>query len=292
VLQALYNLSDEQADFMIRDRLSFLRFLGLGLADKVPDARTIWLYRERLKRSGAIEALFARFDDALHDRGFLAKGGQLLDATIIEAPRQRLDKHEREAVKAGKTPEGWSPKKAAHKDIQARWTLKRGKVTTSPDGQIQPQLMVPAFGYKAHTSIDKAGGLIRKWSVTPASAYDGAQLPNLIDRRNTASPVWADTAYRSAKNEAYLADCGKVSKIHYRRARGKPLDKIRAKANAARSKDRAAIEHVFAHQKERMRLFIRTVGIERARIKIGMANIAYNMTRLIFLHRKYSLATG
>ena len=111
VLQALYNLSDEQAEFMIRDRLSFLRFLGLGLSDKVPDARTIWLYRERLKKAGAIEALFTQFDDALHDRGFLAKGGQLLDATIIEAPRQRMDKEEREAVKAGKTPKTWSPKK-------------------------------------------------------------------------------------------------------------------------------------------------------------------------------------
>lgn len=277
---------------MIRDRLSFLRFLGLGLSDKVPDARTIWLYRERLKKADAIEALFAQFDDALHDRGFLAKGGQLLDATIIETPRQRMDKEEREQVKAGKTPKAWSPKKAAHKAVQARWTLKRGKVTTSPDGQIQPQLMVPAFGYKAHTSIDKAGGLIRKWSVTHAAAYDGAQLPNLIDRRNTASNIWADTAYRSAKNEAFLADCGKVSKIHFRRARGRLLDKIRAKANAVRSKDRAAIAHVFAHQKERMRLFIRTMGLERAKVKIGMANIAYNMTRLVFLHRKYSLALG
>lgn len=160
VLQALYNLSHQQAEFMIRERLTFLRFLGLGLSDRGPDAWTIWLYRERPKKAGAIRALFAQFDDAVHDRGFLAKVGQLPDTMMIEAPHQRLDKQQREAVKTGKTPKGWTSKKAAHKHIHARWTLKRGEVTTSPDGQIQPQLMVPAFGYKAHTSIGKAGGLI------------------------------------------------------------------------------------------------------------------------------------
>ncbi len=187
----------------VEDRYAALSRAGdpLETLSAVVDFEIFRPNRERLKRAGAIEALFARFDDALHDRGFLAKGGQLLDATVIEVPRQRMDRQEREAVKTGKLPKTWSPKKAAHKDIQARWTLKRGKLTTSPDGQIQRQLMVPAFGYKAHTSIDKAGGLIRKWSVTPASAYDGAQLPNLIDRRNTASPVWAVEPLRRHRSE-------------------------------------------------------------------------------------------
>lgn len=291
ILQSLNNLSDEQAEFMITDRLSYMRFLGLGLQDKVPDARTIWLYRERLKKADAIDGLFELFDDVLRASGFLAKGGQILDATIIEAPRQHMTKEEKDDIKQGKTPDDWSAKKAAHKDVQARWTMKRGKVTTSPDGEIKPQLMVPGFGYKAHTSIDRDHGLIRKWTVTPASAYDGAQLENLIDRRNTASKVWADTAYRSQKNEDFLDGIGKVSMIHFRRRRGRPLDKVHARANTVRSKVRSRVEHVFAQQKDRMKLFIRTIGLARAKIKIGLANIAYNLTRLVFLERNRAAMT-
>ena len=87
VLEALYGLSDEQAEFQIRDRLSFMRFLGLGLADRVPDYSTVWRFREALVTAGAMEDLFAQFDAALTERGYLALGGQLIDASIVEAPR-------------------------------------------------------------------------------------------------------------------------------------------------------------------------------------------------------------
>ena len=84
VLQALYGLSDEQAEFHVRDRLSFMRFLGLGLTDRVPDRTTIWLFRETLTKAKAIDRLFARFDEALKDRGYFALGGQVIDASIVE----------------------------------------------------------------------------------------------------------------------------------------------------------------------------------------------------------------
>ncbi|RTR08991.1 transposase, partial [Azospirillum griseum] len=90
VLQALYGLSDEQAEYQERDRLSFMRFLGLGLGDRVPDRTTIWLFREALVTAGAMEGLFARFDADLKERGYFALGGQIVDASIVEAPRQRL----------------------------------------------------------------------------------------------------------------------------------------------------------------------------------------------------------
>ena len=76
VLQALYSLSDEQAEFQLRDRLSFMRFVGLALHDPVPDAKTIWLYREQLKRAGAIDGLFRRFDAVLSAKGYLARVGR------------------------------------------------------------------------------------------------------------------------------------------------------------------------------------------------------------------------
>jgi transposase len=96
VLQALYTLSDEQTEYQLRDRLSFMRFAGLALHDAVPDAKTIWLYREQLTRAGALGRLFARFDAVLAERGFLAMGGQIVDATVVEARRPRLTKETKE----------------------------------------------------------------------------------------------------------------------------------------------------------------------------------------------------
>jgi transposase, IS5 family len=89
VLQALYGLSDDQAEFQIQDRLSFMRFLGLDLAERVPDAKTIWLFREQLVQAGAMEDLFRRFDGSLCDAGYLAMGGQIVDATVVATPKQR-----------------------------------------------------------------------------------------------------------------------------------------------------------------------------------------------------------
>src|ERR687891_2644739 len=89
VLQTLYTLSDDQTEYQIRDRLSFMRFVGLAFEDRVPDAKTIWLFREQLTRAGATVRLFARFDAALRDAGYLAMGGQIIDATVVQARRPR-----------------------------------------------------------------------------------------------------------------------------------------------------------------------------------------------------------
>ena len=100
--QALYGLADEQTEFQVRDRLSFMRFLRLDLHGRVPDARTIWLFRELLTRAKAIDALFARFEAHLRASGYLAMGGQMIDASIVEAPRQRNTDAEKEELKAGR----------------------------------------------------------------------------------------------------------------------------------------------------------------------------------------------
>jgi IS5 family transposase len=120
VLQALYGLSDERAEFQLRDRLSFMRFVGLGLHEPIPDAKTVWLYREQLKRVGAIESLFRRFDAVLTAKGYLAMGGQIIDATTVAAPKQKLTADEKAIIKEGGTPPGWSKAKRRHKDRDAR----------------------------------------------------------------------------------------------------------------------------------------------------------------------------
>lgn len=291
VLQALYDLSDDQAEFVINDRLSFMRFIGLGFGDKVPDAKTIWLFREHLVQARAIDNLFARFDKHLSRSGYLAKGGQIVDATLIAAPKQRNSDGEKAAIKEGKSAdEIWAdqPAKAAQKDTDARWTVKYSKAKPDADGMVRRRdIAIPAFGYKNHASIDRHGGFIRGWTVTGASAHDGAQLRNILNRDNTGSTVWADTAYRSKKNEAWMNRHGYVSDIHHKKPKNRPMSEATSRANGRRSKVRAFVEHVFARQKAQMKLTVRTIGIERARVKIGMANIVYNLSRYVW-HRRRS----
>lgn len=288
ILQALYGMSDDQAEFQIRDRLTFIRFLGLGPGDAVPDAKTIWLFREHLTRAGAVETLFARFDTLLRDKGYLAMSGQILDASLIPAPRQHLDDGEKAAIKDGESAaEIWpdQPAKAAQKDVDARWTVKHSRAKPVAEGEkAKPDIAIPVFGYKNHIGIDRRYGLIRTWLVSDAAAHDGARLrEGLVDSSNFASDVWADTAYRSGENERYLKAIGKVSRIHRKKPKGKPLPRRTARANAAKSAVRSRVEHVFAEQKARMKLVVRTIGIARARTKIGLANLAYNMKRLVWL---------
>src|SRR3954449_4482061 len=285
VLQAMHSLSDERCEYLIKDRLSFMRFLGISVADAVPDANTIWTFREALKRAGTIDALFRRFDELLRPSGFVAMSGQIVDATIIAAPKQRNTQEEKQALRDGRIPEDWKdkPAKLAQKDCDARWTIKYTKAKPKEDGVPQVDLAIPAFGYKNHIAIDRAHGLIRKWTATHAAAHDGARLEDVLDRDNTASEVWADTAYRSVM----LARRGFISRIHRKKPKGKTMPERTRLANAQKSKVRSAIEHVFAHQKGLLNLTIRTIGLARARVRIGLANLAYNMRRFIWLRTKY-----
>ena len=284
VLQTLYTLSDDQTEYQIKDRLSFMRFLGLALEDRVPDAKTIWLFREQLTRAGAIERLFTRFDAVLRAAGYLAMGGQIVDATVVQARRPRLNRDEKATVKGGAVPEGWSKAKRAQMDTDGRWTLKRGRKRSAersePQERNRSELVIPVFGYKNHLGIDRRHGFIRTFVITDAAAHDGRQLGKLLDRHNTASSVWADTAYRSAANAALLTRRGLVPQFQRPKPRGKPMPPHIARGNAGRARVRVAIEHVFAAQKCRLGLLIRSVGLARATTRLGLANLVTNMRRL------------
>ena len=195
ILCALYNLSDDQVEHQIRDRLSFMRFLGLGLEGRVPDAKTVWLYREQLTQAGVIEALFETFDGYLKDQGYLAMGGQIIDASIVAVPKQRNSREENARIKAGETPAGWEdkPAKRRQKDVEARWTKKHGK---------------SHYGYKNHVNVDRRHKLVRRYHVSDAAEHDSQVLDDILDGDNTALGVWADSAYRSAEIEAALKEKG------------------------------------------------------------------------------------
>src|SRR2546429_4002291 len=153
VLQALHNLSDEQAEYQVRDRFSFTRFLRLGIEDSIPDATTLWLFREKLAKAGVVEKLFERFDQQLAAQGYMARGGQMVDSTIVPVPKQRNSRDENETVKAGGTPAEWEkkPAKLRQKDRDARWTKKHGK---------------SFFGYKNHGKEEANTKLIQAYRLT------------------------------------------------------------------------------------------------------------------------------
>ena len=261
VLQTLYNLADEQVEYQIRDRLSFMRFLGLGLEDTVPDATTVWLFREALAKAGLVKTLFERFNRHLDAKGYIARGGQIVDATIVDAPKQHNTREENEEIKAGKTPEGWeaNPAKNAQKDKDARWTKKNEE---------------SFYGYKNHVSVDRKHKLVRRYAETEASVHDSQKLDEVLDKSNTSNEVWADSAYRSAETEVKLKERGFKSRIHRRAARNHPLSDRQKAANTTRSRVRARVEHVFGDQQNATGgIFVRTIGIARAAVKIGMMNL-------------------
>jgi transposase, IS5 family len=273
VLQSLYNLSDEQVEYQVRDRLSFTRFLHLGFEDRIPDGTTLWLFRETLAKAGLIEELFEQFGQHLETKGYIARGGQMIDATIVPVPKQRNSREENEAVKAGETPQAWekSAAKNRQKDKDARWTKKHGK---------------SFFGYKNHVNADARHKLIRQYEVTDASVHDSQKFDGLLNSSNTSQDVYADSAYRSAETEARIKARDLRSRIHRRASRNHPLSPAQNVANRRKSKIRVRVEHVFgAQQNSPGGRIVRTIGIIRARAKIGLQNLTYNIRRLVTLQR-------
>jgi IS5 family transposase len=269
VLQALYNLSDEQTEYQILDRISFMEFLNLQVHETVPDARSIWVFREMLIAASAVEKLFNRFDAMLNLHGFKASGGQIIDATFVEVPRQRNSRDENKEIKNGEVPKDWTSKQTAHKDVDARWTKKNE---------------ISYFGYKNHVNSDAKYKLIRKYFVTDASVHDSQKMDSILDENNDSKKIYGDSAYRSQAQEQRLLEAGYVSQIHERAYRGSVLSEAQKLENTAKSRVRARGEHIFGHIQNSMNgCYVRNVGIARARAKIGLESLAYNISRFTFL---------
>ena len=267
ILQRLYSLSDNQSEYQIRDRASFQRFLGLHVEHGVPDAKTLWLFKERLKEHELVETLFARFEGYLMERGFAARGGQMVDAVFVEVPRQRNTHEENASIKGGETPAQWPshPNKLAQKDLDARWTSKRGQ---------------RYYGYKNHVNADPKHKLIRSYAVTDASVHDSQALDAVLDTNATEPAVFGDSAYRSEEREASLKASGLESRICERAYRNRPLSDEQHAANRERSRIRSRVEHIFGFMHTNMRgTGIRCIGTLRAEIAIGITNLTYNIAR-------------
>ncbi len=274
ILQRLNNLSDERLEYQVSDRLSFMRFLGLELSGDVPDARTVWAFRESLKTHQLTEALFDRLSQALMALGVELKSGQIIDATFIPVPIQRNGRENNATIKSDAVPIDWgkTPAKLAQKDTDARWTQKGGQ---------------HPYGYKNHINIDRDTKLITAAACTSACVHDSQVLDAVLrDETVGGKEVWADSAYRSGEQEQRLKGSQHESLIHDRAYRNKPLTEAQELSNTEKSRVRARVEHVFGSMQNEMGgIFLRTIGAARARVGVGLMNLTYNLKRIETLIR-------
>ena len=239
----------------------------------MPDAKAVWLYRGALAQAGKVRELSGMFDGHLNRQGYIARGGQIPDAYIVPVPRNHNTRGENAAIKKGEVPEDWAdkPAKRMQKDVDARWTKKHGK---------------SHYGYKNHVNVDRKHKLVRRYHVSDAALHDSQAVDHLLMRGNTGSGVWADAAYRFEEMEAKLCAQNLKSHIHRKGKRGKPLTEQAKGSNRTKSTVRVRVEHVFGAQTNDMGgTLVRTIGLVRAKAKIGMKNLAYNMRRLCQLRR-------
>jgi len=230
IIQRAYNLSDEQIEFQINDRLSFQRFLELSMSDDVPDFSTVWRFRESLIETKVIGRLFKRFNNYLLKENIIMNQGSIVDASFVDVPRQRNSRDENKNISNGKTPEDWSDKKKEHKDVDARWAKKNQETH---------------YGYKNHVKTDSKSKIITKYTVTSANVHDSQELKNLIDKNDENKPLHADSAYKSEKNDKLIRNRKIINKIHEKGFRNNPLSGRQIPANKMKSKTRVRIEHIF-----------------------------------------------
>ena len=270
VLQSLYNLADGQLEYQVQDRISFMAFLGLRPGDDVPDEKTVWLFREQLTQLGLIEPLFEQFDADLTASGFAASKGSIMDASIVQAPRQRNTRDENARIKEGERPASFdeNPSKGRQKDTDARWVTKH---------------KTRHFGYKNHINVDAQHKLIRQYTVTHAATHDSQAIDDLLDEDNTNKDVYGDSAYRSAAIKERLESQGYRDRIHRKGVRSHPLSERDQQTNRNKSKVRARVEHVFGRQAQFAchlgAALLRCIGLARARAVIGLRNLVYNLDR-------------
>ena len=273
ILQRLYNISDEQTEYQINDRLSFMRFLGLELKDKVPDAKTIWLFKERLIEAKVSEKLFEKFGKELAKQNLIGKEGTIIDATIVEAPIQHNSKEENEQIKQGQIPEQWQEEKHTaklrQKDCDARWTKKHNR---------------SYFGYKDHVKTDIKSKFILKATVTAAHVHDSKEVEHLTKKGDGI--LYGDSAYSGEGIEKILEKKEIEGRICERSYRNKPLTEEQQENNKKKSKIRARVEHIFGFMTNSMKgIYVRTIGLARATFSIIMMNLTYNLCRYCVLRK-------
>lgn len=271
ILQRYYNLSDDQIEYQINDRMSFMRFLNLTIADDIPDSKTVWKFREQLIELGIILDLFTLFNSKLESMGLIVHQGRIVDASFVEVPKQRNSKEDNDQIKGGEIPESIrkNPAKLSQKDTDARWAKKNN---------------VSYFGYKNHVKVDTHSKLIIKYEVTDASVHDSQLIDNLLDKEDEGLLLYADSAYTGEENQRLVKDRKMKSLICEKAYKNKPLTELQKLFNKEKSRVRSRVEHLFGFMENSMNgMYLFNIGKKRIEGIIGLMNLTYNMFRKIQL---------
>lgn len=272
VLQKFHGLSDDATQEQIFDRTSFKNFLGLRIGDDIPDAKTLWDFKQRIEAEGreGSRRLFEAFGGILEGQGLVAREGSIVDASFVEAPRQRNDRGQNQRIKEGRRPEEFdgNPSVGRQKDSEARWTMKNHEVH---------------FGWKNHVKADLKTKLILTAVTTPAHVHDSQVFGQLLDERDQA--VLADSAYHSEEHEARLLEFNAQEFLMRKGTRGHPLSQEQQKTNHTISRMRVRVEHIFARMAQMGADLCRSIGLKRAAQHNHLSNLVYNMDRYACLAR-------
>jgi len=269
VLKRLYNLSDEQMEYQLLDRMSYQRFCGLEDAMNIPDRTTIWTFEQRIGETGA-KALFDGVSTQLLKKGFIARGGQIIDASLIPTPKQRNSRKENKLLKQEAVPSDWKPAKRRQKDSDASWAQKHGK---------------NHYGYKFSINVDKKYKVIRKIETDTASRHDSQHFDNVFDTSNTRKDVYADRGYPSKEREVWLKENGYRNQIQRKGSSSKPLSECQQRRNHRIAKTRARVEHIFGAIEQMGGKAVRTIGQSRANFAVTMMATCYNLKRLVYFQK-------
>lgn len=270
ILQRYYNISDHEMEYQLNDRFSFQRFLDISIEDEIPDETTIANFRELLKEHKLMKKLFRLFLRELKTRGITGNRVRMVDASFVEVPKQRNSREENKQIKKGEIPENWKNKnKIAQKDTDARWTKKNNETH---------------FGYKNHVKADGESKIILNYCATSANVHDSQTLESLLEEEDTNKDLYADSAYKSEETDKKLSDRNIKSKIIEKGYRGKPLSERQINNNKKKSAIRVRIEHIFGFIENSMNgSILRTIGMARAEVNIGITNLTYNIFRSLQL---------
>lgn len=261
----MYNLSDEALEYQVLDRSSFQCFAGLEKSSRIPDAKTVWVWRERLKKQDLIGDISEAVGRQLAQAGFIARAGQIIDASIVTAPVQHRCSEENEAIKRGEVPADWNVAQRAQKDVDARWTKKHGK---------------SYYGYKLHASTDRRWGFMSRIEVTAASVNDTEVFEATLDETNTAKDVDADRGYAKHARETELYVQGYRAHVQRKGTATQPISDAQQTAQPSHLQAAHLWRTPVRASDANGRMHLRTIGLARARAVIELKVIAHNLMHL------------
>jgi IS5 family transposase len=248
-----------------------MRFLGLAMADDIPDSKTIWNFREQLTELDLVDKLFARFIQELGKLHPIINEGKIVDASFIEIPIQRNTREGNKEIKNGNIPSSFKENshKGSQKDVDARWVTKNGE---------------DIYGYKNHTKVDSKGKFITAYAVTDASVHDSQALDTLLDAGDNGETLWGDSAFTGKDHEATIAKYGMKNEVCEKGKRGNPLTEEQKLSNREKSRTKARVEHVYAFMEMSMNgMYLYAIGKKRITALVGLINLTYNMFRKVQL---------